>query len=87
MTNKIKRTNYLVRLIKNADKNFNEEGDPGVNGWTLNGSKFEINFFDGEQFPENIGAYVSDITETDTESETDIGEVYFSSDSDEDSLE
>jgi hypothetical protein len=60
VVNKIKRTNYLTRLIKNADRNFIEDIDPSDHGWIKLQNKIEIQFYDGNQFPENLASRAVD---------------------------
>lgn len=87
LRNKIKRTNYITRLIKNADKNFVEEQDPCINGWFKNGCQFDIEFFHGDQCPENLASEAVDEAEfanLNEPDESDTIDVDFSSDSDAD---
>lgn len=48
---KIERTEYLSDMIKNASNN--DIGQPQA-GWLVNENGFEIDYFDGNPFPENI---------------------------------
>lgn len=48
---KIQRTNLITRIFKNCDKNLIEFESPSEHGWYPDGNHFEIEFFDGDQFP------------------------------------
>lgn len=52
LQNKIERTQYLSKMIKNASRN--HIGDP-TKGWVLDeNGDMEINYFTGNPFPDNI---------------------------------
>lgn len=87
LRNKIKRTNHITRLIKNADKHFVEEQNPCDNGWIKNENRYDIDFYDGDQCPESIASEAVDQAEMEYLNEPDQNEaieVDFSSDSDTD---
>lgn len=51
LRNKILRTNYLNRLVKNSTLNYVDIGDPGQHGWELENEQFVVDFFSGPQYP------------------------------------
>lgn len=49
---KIQRANYLAKIIKSCNQNFIDSPE---GGWTINEcNEMEIDYFDGNPFPENI---------------------------------
>lgn len=66
--NKIKRANYVTRMITNAMKNDLVWNDPSKHGWRkVEGkSEYEVSFFHGAQYPEILcSEYVNRPEETD----------------------
>lgn len=51
---KIQRTNLIARIFKECDKNLIEYENPCEHGWYQNGNHFCIEFFDGDQFPNEV---------------------------------
>lgn len=77
LLNKINRTDHLAQIIKNANNDtISESGD----GWYINENGImEIEYFDGDQFPDNV----TQITEKNEEdSEIELGSSDEESDSD-----
>lgn len=55
LENKIKRANYLAKLIKNCTEHIYNFDDPGTQGWTINSkNQYEVEFFSGAQYPQLI---------------------------------
>lgn len=51
LRNKILRTNYLSRLVKQSTLNYVDLGDPAQHGWNIENEQFVIDFFSGPQYP------------------------------------
>lgn len=52
LINKIKRTNYLARLIKSCAINNIDLDDPQMHGWSVDEKEYVIDFYSGPQYPE-----------------------------------
>lgn len=67
LLNKVERTKYLSKIIKSATENSIEEPEKG---WTVNENQFmEINYFDGDPFPDHIADEISSESEDDDDDE------------------
>lgn len=51
---KIRRTNFITQIIKNCDKNLIEFDEPCNHGWFQDGNQYNIRFFEGQQFPDDV---------------------------------
>ena len=70
------RTEYISCLWKNNA----DELSPLDFGWTISDNKFDIKWFDGDQYPTNI----ADVTSVDTvDDEDDDDSLHYSADDDE----
>lgn len=52
LENKIKRTNYLSRLLKNASTNNLDLDNPEQHGWLIEQDEYVLDFFSGPQYPD-----------------------------------
>jgi hypothetical protein len=89
LKNKIERTNYLSRLLKNSTLNNVDIDDPGQHGWIIEEDQFVIDFFNGPQYPEffidNCDA-TDDIAIQNMDEEDNIVDINLFSTDDEDDL-
>lgn len=70
LQNKIKRSNYIAKLIKSAVINNIETDDPCRHGWTLDEHAYVIDFYVGSMYPEELIDLESEITfDSDTDDE------------------
>ena len=54
MVNKVKRTNFIAYMWKNASVSNPSDLDPKDHGWLLKDNQYIINWYDGEQLPQSI---------------------------------
>lgn len=81
LLNKVVRTKYLSKIIKSATENSIER--PGK-GWMVNENQFmEIDYFDGDPFPEDIVEENNFEPEDDENDENDENDYYSDNESDE----
>ena len=80
---KIRRTNYVASIWKNARLSEPATFEPTGNGWVLLDGQYAIHWYDGEQMPRDIAMHVDDPMEQ-MESEDDpiMDEFDYESDSD-----
>lgn len=91
LSNKIKRANYLVYMMKQCTKNIIKFSDASKHGWKINTDhQYEIDFFSGPQYPELEEAESISIRNEfiDEDAESSIDELdYVSSDTDDEELD
>ena len=56
---KIRRTNFITSIWKHALVNDIDVGDPLNNGWQLKDNRYMINWYDGQQVPENVCSHIN----------------------------
>lgn len=76
LLNKIARTEYLSEIIKNASNNIIEQPKTG---WIIENGDMQIEYFNGNPFPETI----TTISLNDQNNDSDNAEDFFSSSDDE----
>lgn len=85
LLNKIKRTNYVSKMIKNSSQNNICFPDVTDHGWQNINGEYLIEFFSGPSYPENVVEFLKNDHEnkTDDEEEEDT-EPEYETDSDSD---
>ena len=81
LSNKIKTANYVTHIWKNASKRSPCELQPEEHGWLLKEGMLKMNWFDGDQLPENI---LNIVTDCDLDDEADESPSFSSDESDSD---
>ena len=81
LLNKIKRANFVASMWKKACTSCPITYSPVENGWCLTGGKYQLNWYDGAQVPQNL----SDVLEDHTLEEQEDNDNIVASDSDDNS--
>ena len=71
LVQKIKRTNYVASVWRNADTSNPVKFSAHSNGWILLDGKYRLNWFDGDQIPAEICRHIDDDFGCDSESDDD----------------
>lgn len=90
LVQKVKRTNYVAMIWKNAhlqDPVSNSTTDPTESGWQLIDGKFKMVWFLGDQMPEDVGKLMLTADEVTPTDDDDLDEYSGSFDSDESDYE
>ena len=74
LVEKIKRANYVAMVWKNAQRPLPVTVSPVNNGWALDKGSYIINWYDGDQLPQNLSQLLGNNLD-DPDLENDIQEV------------
>ena len=69
LLNKTRRANYIGNIWKNAHLPYPSSNSPEENGWRKSDGYYAINWYDGDQLPQNIG----DVLRSEVEGEEEEG--------------
>ena len=73
LAEKVKRTNYVTMIWKNADKaNPYPEISPTQSGWILDDGQYRILWFEGDQMPKDVAQNVSELIDNNNNDEEDM---------------